>query len=194
MLGFRVNVTTTDTPHETAGEVLPSPPFNAPVGFVGWSIFVLRLILDARVGSVWRAARRELPGWRGLVVDVGCGDSPWKRLLHPDASYVGLDVPHADSAFGYARGRGEQVTYDGVNFPFADARFSHVLCTEVLENVAPPKARYPVGGAAAVFSICFFERVAIGVPRRPLGVRLRSSQAHQDRPTPIEGELKLRVR
>lgn len=157
-------MTASGGPQETGREVFPPPSFNAPVGIVGWSIFILRLVFDARVGSVWRAARRELPRWRGLVLDVGCGDGPWKWLLHPAAIYIGLDVPRAASAFGYARGRGEQVTYDGRHFPFADARFSHLLCTEVLEHVEEPPSflrecwRVTTEGGRCFFSVPFAAR------------------------------------
>jgi SAM-dependent methyltransferase len=121
-----------------SSEVFPPPPLRAPRGARGWLSYSARLLLDARVGAIWRLARRELPHWSGRVLDVGCGDGPWRWLLSPEALYVGLDVPIASSGFGYRPGKGCQVIYDGRRFPFVDKAFDHVLCTEVLEHVSEP--------------------------------------------------------
>jgi SAM-dependent methyltransferase len=74
----------------------------------------------------------------GAVLDVGCGEMPFRELLPPAARYTGIDVPEAKD-FGMAR-RPEIIAFDGVHIPFPDLSFDHILCTEVLEHVEDPEA------------------------------------------------------
>lgn len=147
-----------------AREILPPPALNAPHGTIGWLVFGLRLAADVRVGSIYRLARTALPRWSGTVLDVGCGDGPWAWLLPATTKYIGLDVPRADAGFGYKPHRGRQVAYDGLNFPFADGSFTHVLCTEVLEHVEQPEVflreccRVIRRGGTCFFSVPFAAR------------------------------------
>ena len=75
------------------------------------------------------AARRHLGGFDGLVLDFGCGDSPYREFLPATASYVGVDrlaQPHAS-----VRAAGEAL-------PFADGVFDAALCTEVIAHSGRP--------------------------------------------------------
>jgi SAM-dependent methyltransferase len=88
--------------------------------------------------SVQYAVRKPLLDWlaacdvRGLsVLDVGCGDRPYDRLLAGAREIVGFDVPgnpHADL----------HGSLDAL--PVEDASFDVVLCVQVLEHVADPGA------------------------------------------------------
>lgn len=113
-------------------------PHLAPRGIVARSQFAARLMLDLQVRSVHRHMRRFLPGLSGKVLDVGCGQSPYRHLLGNDAEYLGIDF-EGSSHFDYERER--EVTYfDGVHVPFADASVDHFICTEVLEHCREPSA------------------------------------------------------
>jgi SAM-dependent methyltransferase len=105
---------------------------------VGRALFALRMVADLQLLTCTRFAAPHLARMDGAVLDVGCGDMPFRGLLGPRARYTGIDVPRAE-AFGMRRGPGI-VPFDGRNIPFPDASFDHVLCTEVLEHVEDPVA------------------------------------------------------
>lgn len=82
------------------------------------------------------AAMRELgPQLAGRVLDVGCGDRPYEKLVAAQA-YVGLEIDTPESR---ARGKADAY-YDGRSFPFKDGDFSAVICNQVLEHVFEPEA------------------------------------------------------
>ena len=91
------------------------------------------MLLDLQILTIYRDLRRALPAFRGKVLDVGCGQSPYRFLLDPtQASYQGIDI--ADAAkFDYHNA--DIVPFNGQDIPFADGSFDAFLCTEVLEHV-----------------------------------------------------------
>ena len=73
-----------------------------------------------------------LPQLGGSVLDVGCGNKPYRRWFGPVAHYVGIDVfalPETDVV----------VSVDG-RWPFADQSLDVVLMTQVMEYLAEPQA------------------------------------------------------
>lgn len=117
-------------------EAFRPPSHEAPTTTLRRSIFQLRLMCDLQTNTIYRDLRRLLPGLSGRLLDVGCGNSPFRHLLNPAvATYQGVDVREAVS-FGYRNP--ETIYYDGEVLPFPDESFDALLCTEVLEHVADP--------------------------------------------------------
>lgn len=94
-------------------------------------------MVDLQLLTIFHFLRRELSVCKGSVLDVGAGQSPWRDLLE-HVRYVGIDVESAET-FGMQRNAGI-IYYDGVDIPFPDGEFDHVLCVEVLEHVQNPEA------------------------------------------------------
>lgn len=66
---------------------------------------------------------------QGWVLDVGCGDRPYRSMFIHVERYVGLDLPSTGNADVYG---------DGMALPFRDSVFDSVLCNEVIEHVPEP--------------------------------------------------------
>jgi hypothetical protein len=78
-------------------------PFSNTVtgGWKGRLARVVRLLGDLQLLTIERDLRAVMPSWRGDVLDVGCGSSPFKHLLNPDVTnYTGVDIADADGKFG----------------------------------------------------------------------------------------------
>jgi SAM-dependent methyltransferase len=76
-----------------------------------------------------RDLRELLPGLDGRVLDVGCGEQPYRPWLPSGGDYVGIDV---DERPGTVR------ISPGERWPLDDASFDAVLCTQVLEHDSDP--------------------------------------------------------
>jgi len=95
-----------------------------------------RRLLDLQAGSIWRDLSCLLPQFRGLVLDVGCGAQPYRSLVHPGATYRGIDREDAEVHFGYSMP--ETTYFPGDRWPVSDASADLVLSTETLEHVPDP--------------------------------------------------------
>lgn len=100
--------------------------------------FRLRCFADLQLGTIWTFLGPKLAGLRGDMLDVGCGEMPYRSFLPTAVRYTGIDVPQA-TAF-MMQGNEDVVPFDGHSIPFPDASFDMVLCTEVLEHSAQPTA------------------------------------------------------
>jgi SAM-dependent methyltransferase len=77
------------------------------------------------------ALRKALPSFSGLVLDVGCGHKPYKRLLLSPPSraerYLGLDL--AENIYDQP-----DITWDGAHIPLPDDSVDSCLLSEVIEH------------------------------------------------------------
>ena len=104
-----------------------------PVNFMGKVKFFGRMLLDLQILTIYKEVKKQLPTYKGNVLDIGCGQSPYKFLLNEkETRYFGIDIVAANE-FGY--NNPDITAFDGKNIPFADNTFDAVICTEVLEHV-----------------------------------------------------------
>ena len=93
----------------------------------------VRRFFDIQAGSGWRDLSAVLPSVEGTVLDVGCGAQPFRSLINPSATYLGIDTDEAKAHFGYEM---PNTTYFSGNiWPVGDASVNVVLCTETMEHV-----------------------------------------------------------
>lgn len=69
----------------------------------------------------------------GSVLEVGCGEQPYRDLIPESCSYGGLEWEGSQQYFAY--GNEDTTYYDGDVFPFQGESFDNVFHTEVLEHV-----------------------------------------------------------
>lgn len=113
------------------------PTFRSDASGASRALAAARRFFDLQAGSLWRDLAPALASVRGTVIDVGCGAQPYRGLLAPGVSYVGLDTEQADADFGYAL-PGVRRIDPGGRWPVADAHADLVLATETLEHVPEP--------------------------------------------------------
>lgn len=105
-----------------------------PVRNFSGKALVARTLVDLRLASVYYSIKRELRNAMGSVLEVGCGNTPY-RFLIKHASYTGID--HAVAA-EFSCQREGVVYYRGDAFPVKEESFDLVFHTEVLEHVENP--------------------------------------------------------
>lgn len=100
--------------------------------------------IDGLLTNPFYLARRGLheqlkelaPLLGGCILDVGCGEKPYRGLFTAATSYVGLEIDRSDSA--RLRRDSADCYYDGTRFPFDDEVFDAVIMSQVLEHVFAP--------------------------------------------------------
>jgi SAM-dependent methyltransferase len=85
--------------------------------------------------AILDALRHEIQCFHGTVLDIGCGDMPYRSLLEAADGvrmYVGMDLMDG----GYGR---PQVEWDGTRIPFRSESIDCALATEVFEHMPHPE-------------------------------------------------------
>jgi SAM-dependent methyltransferase len=110
---------------------------NAPDTFFHILKFYGRLLLDFQTLTIFKHLKPRLSSFKGKVLDVGCGNSPFKFLFNSnETQYQGIDIANADS-FDYKNP--DIIVFDGENIPFPDSSFENLISTEVIEHIANPE-------------------------------------------------------
>ena len=110
---------------------------HPPDNFVNSLKFYGRLLLDFQTLTIFKYIKKHLPTMTGKLLDVGCGNSPFKFLVNQQkCEYVGIDIAGADN-FDYKNAG--IITFDGENIPFENNSFENILCTEVIEHIPNPE-------------------------------------------------------
>ncbi len=125
--------------------------------------FLVRVSADLQVASVLKSIKPWLASLSGSVLEVGCGDQPYRHLISKSCSnYTGLDWEHATEHFSYKAP--DTIYYSGEVFPFPDDTFNHLFHTEVLEHIYNANqflqecARVVMPGGRILFTVPFQAR------------------------------------
>jgi SAM-dependent methyltransferase len=94
----------------------------------------LQLFADLQVCTVRRDVKAWLARRRGSLLEVGCGDQPYRSLVPAECQYLGIDQGGMKDEFGMGSNK-EIILYSGAVFPCADGAFDSLFHTEVLEHV-----------------------------------------------------------
>jgi SAM-dependent methyltransferase len=118
---------------DAASETWRPQLFVATTTRLSLVLAAIRRFFDIQAGSAWRDLSAILPSLQGTVLDVGCGAQPFRSLINPHATYLGIDTDGAKAHFGYEM---PNTTYfSGDVWPVADSSVDVVLSTETLEHV-----------------------------------------------------------
>ena len=140
-------------------QLRPLPHLRTEQGVLGRVRRQARLFADLQVSTVDASVRPWLSQRSGHLLEVGCGDQPYRSLVPADCKYVGLDIEQAFDGCDP-----EVVRFDGKRFPFRSAAFDSVFHTEVLEHVFETRrflaecSRVLKPGGSMMFSVPFQAR------------------------------------
>jgi SAM-dependent methyltransferase len=96
----------------------------------------------------------------GRVLDLGCGNQPYRPYLSHVRQYVGLDYPPTQASMEVLVQ--PEVYGNARDLPFADASFDGIMCSQVLEHVDRPEdvigelGRVLKPGGTGLISVPFF--------------------------------------
>ena len=89
--------------------------------------------------SILKAINSSLIYFNGSLLDIGCGQMPYKNYLIENSSinrYEGLDI---ENALQYNADVKPDFTWNGKTMPFENEQFDTAFATEVLEHCPKPE-------------------------------------------------------
>ena len=140
-------------------QLRPMPHLKTASGRVEALKRAARLFADLQVNTVSATVRPWLCARSGNLLEVGCGNQPYRSLIPAGCGYVGLDIEQAFDGCNP-----DVIRFDGGRFPFASAAFDSVFHTEVLEHVFDTRnflaecRRVLKPGGSMMFSVPFQAR------------------------------------
>jgi SAM-dependent methyltransferase len=117
---------------ESFKPVVVAPPSKSHL------LFSLRCLIDLQLRSIVKYLRPALKQFRGNVLDVGAGESPWRDWLPTGCYYSGIDIGNS-TEYGMSGDRSDLIYYDGGQMPIESASFDGAICVEVLEHAKDPE-------------------------------------------------------
>jgi SAM-dependent methyltransferase len=95
------------------------------------------------------------------VLDIGCGEAPWRaplRALRPNVTYRGLDAsPYVVARYGRSRNIG-LARFGQLEHLRFDTRFDLIVCTDVLHYLKPAEIRAGLAGIGEMLEgVAFLE-------------------------------------
>lgn len=88
--------------------------------------------------SIFNAIKNAIPYFKGSLLDVGCGQMPYRDYILTNSNvekYSGLDI---EAAIEYNSDIKPDYTWNGISMPFDDCSFDTLIATEVLEHCPTP--------------------------------------------------------
>jgi SAM-dependent methyltransferase len=89
--------------------------------------------------AILNALKKELPNFHGTLLDIGCGQMPYKPILLSSPSriskYIGLELRDGQ----YARFGPFDLVWDGLHIPLEDNSIDCAIATEVFEQCEDPE-------------------------------------------------------
>jgi 2-polyprenyl-3-methyl-5-hydroxy-6-metoxy-1,4-benzoquinol methylase len=88
--------------------------------------------------AIQQSLEKHMPEMEGVLLDVGCGNKPYKGLITSEASkvdkYIGLDFK--DNPI---HNNNPDIVWENGQIPLLDKSIDSVICTEVLEHCPHPE-------------------------------------------------------
>ncbi|MBB4035071.1 SAM-dependent methyltransferase [Dysgonomonas hofstadii] len=88
--------------------------------------------------SIFNFIKKSLTYFKGSLLDVGCGQMPYRKYIFENSqieTYTGLDI---DTAIEYNKDIRPDYTWDGKTIPFSNESYDTLIATEVLEHCPYP--------------------------------------------------------
>ncbi len=135
---FRVNQGAPDRmTNSSITEDFKPIPIQRGVGWLAHLLFRLRCVADLQLLTRFQFLASGQNMLSGKVLDVGCGQMPFRGLLPANSDYTGIDI-HDAGSFGMPRNP-SVIEFNGRLIPFPNSNFDAILCTEVLEHAEHPE-------------------------------------------------------
>jgi len=106
-----------------------------PIGNFSGNMLILRTFFDIKLASIYYSIKKKLGSFEGKVLEVGCGNQPYRFLLHK-AEYHGIDHILAKE---FASHNDEIKYYENETFPENSGEYDWCFHTEVLEHISDPE-------------------------------------------------------